>query len=47
MIRKETKDEIGKQIEGNLKESAAEYADHAENSVSKLQQAYFKKYHTR
>ncbi|KAI9431835.1 hypothetical protein BJY52DRAFT_1133017 [Lactarius psammicola] len=34
-------------IEGNLKESAAEYADHAENSVSKLQQAYFKKYHTR
>ncbi|KAH9007776.1 Rho GTPase activation protein [Lactarius deliciosus] len=37
----------GKWIEEDLKESAAEYADHAENTVSKLQQAYFKKYHPR
>ncbi|KAN0140324.1 hypothetical protein V8E53_002220 [Lactarius tabidus] len=31
-------------IEKNLKSSAAGYADHAENRVSKLQQAYLRKY---
>ena len=42
---KETKDEIRRQIKEDLKASAAKYADHAENKISKLQQAYLKKYH--
>ncbi|KAH9032158.1 hypothetical protein EDB85DRAFT_1274326 [Lactarius pseudohatsudake] len=44
---KEKEGQTGKWIEEDLKESAAEYADHAENTVSKLQQAYFKKHHPR
>jgi hypothetical protein len=32
-------------MEDDLKESAASYADHAENTISKLQEAYLKKYH--
>ncbi|KAH9059290.1 Rho GTPase activation protein [Lactarius vividus] len=41
---KESKDERRKRIEENLKRSAALYADHAENKISKLQQVYLKKY---
>ncbi|KAI9456983.1 hypothetical protein BJY52DRAFT_1187588 [Lactarius psammicola] len=44
---KESKDEIRKRIEEHLKKSAAMYAGHAENTISKLQQAYLKKYHSR
>ncbi|KAI9430906.1 Rho GTPase activation protein [Lactarius indigo] len=44
---KKTKDQTGKWIEEDLKESATEYADYAENTVSKLQQAYFNKHHSR
>ena len=36
-----------KRIEEDLKRSAANYADFAENSILVLQQAYFKKYHPR
>ena len=32
-------------IAADLETSAAKYADHAENIISKLQKAYFKKYH--
>ncbi|KAH8979723.1 hypothetical protein EDB86DRAFT_609691 [Lactarius hatsudake] len=42
---KETGDQTRRRIEENLKNSAADYADHAENTISKLQQAYLKKYH--
>ncbi|KAH9049291.1 hypothetical protein EDB83DRAFT_2522836 [Lactarius deliciosus] len=42
---KKTKDETRKQIEEDLKESAAQYANYAENTISKLQQAYLKKYY--
>ncbi|KAH9057746.1 Rho GTPase activation protein [Lactarius vividus] len=41
----ETGDQTRKRIEENLRNSAAGYADHAENTISKLQQAYLKKYH--
>ncbi|KAH9161827.1 hypothetical protein EDB89DRAFT_2080249 [Lactarius sanguifluus] len=41
----ETKAQRGKQIEEDLKESSARYADYAENTVSKLQEAYSKKSH--
>ncbi|KAH9007773.1 hypothetical protein EDB83DRAFT_2193921, partial [Lactarius deliciosus] len=41
---KKTKDETRKRIEEDLKESAAQYANYAENTISKLQQAYLKKY---
>ncbi|KAN0140285.1 hypothetical protein V8E53_002181 [Lactarius tabidus] len=43
--RKETKDAIRERIDGDLKKSAAEYADHAEKKISRLQAAYFKKYY--
>ncbi|KAN0140318.1 Rho GTPase activation protein, partial [Lactarius tabidus] len=33
-----------KRVEGDLKRSASEYANHAENTLSKLQQEYLKKY---
>jgi hypothetical protein len=36
---------IRKRIKDNLKESATRYADHAENTIAKLQEAYLKKYH--
>ncbi|KAH9032135.1 hypothetical protein EDB85DRAFT_2145695 [Lactarius pseudohatsudake] len=39
----ERKAQRGKQIEEDLKESAAKYADYAENTVSRLQEAYSKK----
>ncbi|KAH9175097.1 hypothetical protein EDB89DRAFT_390186 [Lactarius sanguifluus] len=42
---KESKDERRRRIEENLKRSAALYADHAENKISKFQQVYLKKYH--
>ncbi|KAF8269710.1 hypothetical protein EI94DRAFT_1724495 [Lactarius quietus] len=42
---KETKDATRKRIKDDLKGSAAKYADHAENTISKLQQEYLKKYH--
>ncbi|KAH8996981.1 hypothetical protein EDB86DRAFT_3076909 [Lactarius hatsudake] len=40
----ETGDQTRKRIDKNLRNSAADYADHAENTISKLQQAYLKKY---
>jgi hypothetical protein len=43
-IWKESNDETRRRIEGDLKSSAAKYVDHAENTISKLQQAYLKKY---
>ncbi|KAH9057735.1 Rho GTPase activation protein [Lactarius vividus] len=39
-----TGDQTRKRLETNLRNSAADYADHAENTISKLQQAYLKKY---
>ncbi|KAH9049278.1 hypothetical protein EDB83DRAFT_2522820 [Lactarius deliciosus] len=42
---KESKDRTRNRIEEDLKRSATSYADHAENKVSKLQQAYLKKYY--
>ncbi|KAI9455784.1 Rho GTPase activation protein [Lactarius psammicola] len=41
---KESGDQTRKRIEMNLRNSATDYADHAENTISKLQQAYSKKY---
>ena len=45
--RKESKVGIRERVEEGLKESAAKYAHYAENTISKLQQAYLKKYHPR
>ena len=45
MIRKESKDETRKRVEEDLKESAAQYADHVENKISKLHEAYLRKHH--
>ncbi|KAH8996989.1 hypothetical protein EDB86DRAFT_3243261 [Lactarius hatsudake] len=44
-VWKETKDETRKRIEEDLKGTAAKYADYAENTISKLQRAYLKKYY--
>ncbi|KAI9430908.1 hypothetical protein H4582DRAFT_1341413 [Lactarius indigo] len=44
---KKTEDRTGKQIEADLEESTAEYSNHAETKVSKLQLAYLKRYHPR
>ncbi|KAH9031499.1 Rho GTPase activation protein [Lactarius pseudohatsudake] len=44
---KETEDRTRKRVEEDLGESAAKYADHAENTILKLQQEYWKKYHPR
>ncbi|KAF8256585.1 hypothetical protein EI94DRAFT_1765002 [Lactarius quietus] len=41
---KESNDETRKRIEEDLRISAAKYADYAENTISRLQQAYLKKY---
>jgi len=41
---KESNDEIRKRIEKDLKMSAEDYADYAENGVLKLQQAYLEEY---
>ena len=38
---------IRKQMEEDLTKSASDYANLAENTISKLQQAYLKKYHPR
>ncbi|KAF8269708.1 Rho GTPase activation protein [Lactarius quietus] len=42
---KESKDETRKRIEEDLKRSADQYADHVENKISKLQEAYMRKHH--
>ena len=44
-MRKETNDETRKRIEKDLRRSTAKYADHVENEISKLRQAYLKKHH--
>ncbi|KAH9051867.1 hypothetical protein EDB87DRAFT_1816926 [Lactarius vividus] len=44
---KETEDRTRKRVEEGLEESAAKYADHAENTILKLQQAYLKKHNPR
>ncbi|KAF8265559.1 hypothetical protein EI94DRAFT_1735351 [Lactarius quietus] len=44
---KEKKDESRRRIEEDLERSDAEYADYAENTISKLQEAYFRKCHPR
>ncbi|KAF8265551.1 hypothetical protein EI94DRAFT_1831140 [Lactarius quietus] len=46
-IRKEKKDESRKRTEEDLKKSATDYVDQAEHIVSGLQEAYFRKYHSR
>ncbi|KAI9433317.1 hypothetical protein H4582DRAFT_2082476 [Lactarius indigo] len=43
--RKDTGDQTRKRLEINLRNSAGDYAYHAENTISKLQQAYLKKYY--
>ena len=47
IVRKETEDQTRKRVEEGLEDSAAKYADHAENTILKLQQAYLKKYNPR
>ena len=42
---KESNDETRKRVEEDLEESTAKYADHVENKISKLQQAYLKQHH--
>jgi hypothetical protein len=44
VIWKESNDKIRNRTKKNLNISASHYADHAENRVSKLQQAYSRKY---
>ena len=44
VIWKESNDEIRYRMMNNLNVSASCYADHAENKVSRLQQAYLRKY---
>ncbi|KAI9439458.1 hypothetical protein BJY52DRAFT_529761 [Lactarius psammicola] len=44
---KEKEDQTRKRVEEDLEDSAAKYADHAENTILKLQQAYLKKHHPR
>ncbi|KAH9029686.1 hypothetical protein EDB85DRAFT_2147170 [Lactarius pseudohatsudake] len=39
--------ELSKRVEEGLEESAAKYADHAENTILRLQQAYLKKHNPR
>ena len=45
-IPKESNDVSRKRIEEDLKESAAQYTDYAENKISKLREAYIKKYYS-
>jgi len=47
VIRKEAEDQTRKRVKEDLEDSAAKYADHAENTILKLQQGYLKKYHPR
>ncbi|KAH8989331.1 hypothetical protein EDB86DRAFT_1907683 [Lactarius hatsudake] len=44
---KETEDQTRKRVEEGLEESAVKYANHAENTILKLQQAYLKKHKPR
>jgi hypothetical protein len=44
VVWKESNEKTREAIENNLKISTSWYADHAENCVSKLQQAYSRKY---
>ncbi|KAF8269720.1 hypothetical protein EI94DRAFT_1785199 [Lactarius quietus] len=44
---KEMEDQTRKRVEEGLEDSAANYADHVENTIMKLQQAYWKKYNPR
>ena len=44
VVWKEANDKTRRRIERDLKSSAENYADYAENTVSKLQQAYLRKY---
>ncbi|KAF8269718.1 Rho GTPase activation protein [Lactarius quietus] len=44
---KETEDQTRKRVEEVLQDSAANYANHAENTIMKLQQAYLKRYNPR
>ncbi|KAH9029682.1 hypothetical protein EDB85DRAFT_1508451 [Lactarius pseudohatsudake] len=44
-VLKETEDQTRKRVEEGLEESTAKYADHSENTILKLQQAYLKKRH--
>ncbi|KAI9439452.1 hypothetical protein BJY52DRAFT_529930 [Lactarius psammicola] len=44
---KKSNDETRRRIEKDLKGSAVEYANFAQNKISKLQEAYLKKYHPR
>ncbi|KAI9429807.1 Rho GTPase activation protein [Lactarius indigo] len=46
-VLKETGDQTRRRVEEGLEESAAKYADHTENTILKLQQAYLKKHHPR
>ncbi|KAI9433262.1 Rho GTPase activation protein [Lactarius indigo] len=46
-VLKEVEDQTRKRVEEGLEESAAKYADHTENTILKLQQAYLKKHHPR
>ena len=44
-VWKGTNDETRRRIKADLNASAATYADHVENTISGLQQAYLKKYY--
>ena len=44
-LRKQSKAGTRDRIKRDLKASAAQYADHVENTISPLQQAYLKRYH--
>ncbi|KAH8996920.1 hypothetical protein EDB86DRAFT_3076814 [Lactarius hatsudake] len=47
VIRKETESRTRKRVEEGLEESASKYADHAENTILRLQQTYLKNHHPR
>ncbi|KAI9433334.1 hypothetical protein H4582DRAFT_1003264 [Lactarius indigo] len=44
---KEAEDQTRNRVEEGLEKSATKYADHAENTILKLQKAYLKKHHPR
>ncbi|KAH9051869.1 hypothetical protein EDB87DRAFT_1836128 [Lactarius vividus] len=47
VMLKETEDQTRKRVEESLEKSAAKYANHTENTILKLQQAYLKKHNHR
>ncbi|KAI9456974.1 Rho GTPase activation protein, partial [Lactarius psammicola] len=47
VVWKKSKNQTGKRIGEDLETSATKYADYAENTISKLQQEYLKRYHPR